>query len=245
LRRSGIKLECGLRKKELNVKTWIVMKSRQKREQRVEITSRIMEQFIIMGSCALLLFLTGCGTARIRDYEPASPSIVERTAQESGVEVALDPFVESERTEKYFDINAVANGIAILHVRVANKTTNQTFLVKRESFHLLNGAGALTGDGNKGEHPNVAGNIMGVVGAGGLLGLAGTAMVSHSTEIQRNLTSKEMGDQTLSPGQSMEGFIYFAPVKHGEDWTRAAAVRINLAETKTQQFIELNIPLSH
>ncbi len=53
-----------------------------------------------------------------------------------------------------------------------------------------------------------------------------------------------MGDQTLSPGESMEGFIYFAPVKPGEDWTRAAAVKIQLVDTKTHKPVELNVPLS-
>jgi len=198
------------------------------------------------------LILVGCGTARIMDYQPASPSISERTAQESRVEVALDPFVESERTEKYFDINAVANGIAILHVRVVNNTSNQTFLVEKKDFQLVRGgAGGLTGNGKKIERSNAGANTIawaGLIAYGALTPaalLTSMSMVSHSTEMQRNFTSKEMGDQTLSPGQSMEGFIYFTPVNHGEDCTRTAAVKINLTETKTQQLIELNIPLSH
>jgi hypothetical protein len=43
----------------------------------------------------------------------------------------------------------------------------------------------------------------------------------------------------------MEGFVYFMPVKKDEDWTRAATVKVNLTETKTQQTIALSIPLSH
>lgn len=207
----------------------------------------IIKQFIIIVSCALLLSLTGGCTARIRDYQLAASSTSERTAQAAGVGVALDPFVEKARTENYFNIDAVANGIAILHVRVANKTTDQTFLVKKESFQLLrNGAGGLTSNGKKIECSSPAlytiGKVDTVVIA--LTGLIGSAILSHSAEIQRNFTSKEMGDQTLSPGQSMEGFIYFAPVNHGEDWTHTATVKINLTETKTQQFIELNVPLS-
>jgi hypothetical protein len=202
-----------------------------------------INSLILLASGSLLL--TGCTTDKITDYQPASPSISERTAQESGVEVALDPFVESARTEKYFKIDAVANGIAILHVRVANKTADQTFLVKKEDFQLLrNGAGDLI-SGKKIESSSPAGQVIGVVGMGALMGIVGGAMVSHATEVQRNFTSKEMGDQTLSPGENMEGFIYFAPVNHGKDWTRAAAVKIKLAETKTQRSLELKIPLSH
>jgi hypothetical protein len=193
------------------------------------------------------LMLGGCSTARTPDYQPASPSISERTAQESGVEVALDPFVESERTRKYFDLNAVANGIAILHVRVTNKTPDQTFLVEKKNIQLIpdTSAGGLTSDGKKIERSVAVGTSMEIAGAGSLTMLAGLAMVSHSTEVQRNFIAKEMGDATLPPGKSMEGFIYFTPVKKGEDWSRTAVVNINLTETKTQQMITLNIPLSH
>jgi hypothetical protein len=210
-----------------------------------------MKQFILIASGSLLLMLTGCGTEPIKPYQTSSPSISERTAQASGVEVALDPFVESGRTKEYFDIDAVANGIAILHVRVTNKTTDQTFLVEKKGFQLLrNGAEGLTDDGKRVEHSQASANALGITGAvlGGLGGaglmLIGSDIVSHSTEIQRNFTSKEMGDQTLSPGQSMEGFIYFTPVNHGEDWTQGAAVKIKVTETKTQQLTELNVPLS-
>jgi hypothetical protein len=209
-----------------------------------------MKQFIIITSASLLVFLTGCGTERITDYQPASPSISEHMVQGSGVGVALDPFVESERTRQYFDIDAVANGIAILHVRVVNNTADQTFLVEKKDFQLSTdgGTNGLTGDGKKIERSEAVGDTVGLVGAAAVslpLLFASMSMVSHSSEIQRNFTGKEMDDQTLSPGQSMEGFIYFTPIKKGEDWTRAAAVKINLTETKTQHSIELNIPLSH
>jgi hypothetical protein len=227
-------------------------KAAQRKEANMNKNYRIMmKRPTITAFGALLVFLTGCGTTRIREYQPASPSVSERTAQESGVTVALDPFVEKARTEKYFDINAVANGIAILHVRVANRTTDRTFLVKKEGFQLVrDGAGGLTGDGKKIERSQATGDALGVTGAvlsglggSGLL-LVGSAIVSHATEVQRNFTSKEMGDQTLSPGESMEGFIYFAPLKHGEDWTRTAAVKARMADTKTRQFIEFNVPLA-
>ena len=203
-----------------------------------------MKQFIIVALCALVLLPTGCGTNPIKPYQPASPSVNERTAQESGVEVALDPFVENERTQKYFDINAVANGIAILHVSVTNRTTNQTFLVEKNDFQLVRSgaAGGLTGDGKKIERSTAAANAVAWTFSANML--AG-GMVSHSTEIQRNFTSKEMGNASLSPGESMEGFIYFTPVSHGEDWTRNTFVKINLTETRTQQVVEFNIPLSH
>jgi hypothetical protein len=203
---------------------------------------------------SLPILLTGCSTQRISDYRPASASVSERTAQESGVEVAIDPFVDSKRTKQYFDIDAVADGIAIVHVRVANSTADRTYLVEKKDFHLIpNGAAAgWAGDGKKIERDRAAGTAtewaavatVGSLAGSGLL-LAGLALESKATEIQRNFTSKEIADATLSPGKSMEGFVYFTPVKKGEDWSRATTVKINLTETKTQQMITLTIPLSH
>lgn len=222
-----------------------------------------MKQSVIVMFGSLLLSLTGCSTEKIADYQPASSSVSERTVQESGVEVALDPFVESGRTKKYFDLDAVAAGIAILHVRITNQTTNQTFLVEKKSIQLLptGSTVGLTGDG-KDNSSSKTGTTVGKVGIATLavstvalspigftiaepLMLTGMAEESKSTEIQRNLTSKEMADETLSPSKSVAGFIYFMPVKKGEDWTRTAAVKIMLTETKTRQPIELSIPFSH
>jgi hypothetical protein len=211
-----------------------------------------MKQFIIIALVSLPLFLTGCSTEKIADYQPASPPVSERTAQASGVEVALDPFVESERTKEYFDINAVAEGIAILHVRITNTTADQTFLVEKKDFQLIpDGAtGALTADKQIerapgwGAGPATPTSVL-IGGPGGGGGLMSFSNNSKYYEVQRNFTSKEMADATLSPGQSLEGFIYFMPVKKDEDWTRAATIKINLTETKTQQTIALSIPLSH
>jgi hypothetical protein len=219
-----------------------------------------LDQFIIIVFASLPIVLAGCTTQKITDYQPASASVSERTAQESGVEVALDPFVESGRTKQYFDIDAVAEGIAILHVRVTNKTADQTFLVEKTDFHLL-----LHGDAedltatNKIERPlgyfsgggvgplTFKAFLIGGPGAESFSGpsLGNLANNSKFTEIQRNFTAKEMADATLSPGKSMEGFIYLAPLKKGEDWSRAATIKVNLTETKTRQLINLNIPLSH
>jgi hypothetical protein len=212
--------------------------------------------FIVIALLALCsASFTGCGARKITDYQPASPSASERTAQQSGVEVALDPFVESERTKEYFDINANAAGIAILHVRVLNKTHDQTFLVEKKNFQLsTNGdAKGLTGDGKNIERSKATGTTVALVGDAAALvvpalgfpvAMEGAAMISHASEVQRNFVSKEMADQTLSVGQSMEGFIYFTPVEKDRDWTRATTVEISLTEIKTHRIIEFNIPLS-
>ena len=209
-----------------------------------------MKHHIVITLASLPLFLAGCTTAKIADYQPASAATTERAVQQSGVEVALDPFVEKARTEKYFDMDAVAEGIAILHVRVANKTADQTFLVLKKNVRLIPiGAGtAMTGDGKQIERSKTGAETTGIIG--GVAGsapliLVSAAMLSKSTETQRNFVGKEMPDQTLSPGESMEGFVYFTPVKKGEDWSRATTAQVDLVDTKSHQTTELTIPFSN
>lgn len=211
-----------------------------------------MKQFIIITSALLLSFLTGCSTERITDYQPTSTSVRERTAQVLGVEVAVDPFVESERTEKYFDINAVAEGIGIVFVRVSNNTSNQTFIVEKKNFQLVLAGSSSdeNADTQTIERSTSGGQAVAITGAvvGSFGGMAimfiGGSMISHSMEIQRNFVGKEMPDQTLAPGESMKGFIYYSPVPKNAAWPRGAKMKINLTETKSHESVSTTIPLS-
>ena len=168
------------------------------------------------------------------------------------MEVALDPFVESGRTEEYFGINAAAEGIGIVFVRVSNNTTNQTFLVEKKNFQLVL-AGVSSGQNvetNSIERSTAGGQTVAIVGAvaSGLGGMAvmivGGSMISHSMEIQRNFVGKEMPDQTLAPGENMEGFVYYRPVPKNGAWSRGATMKINMTETTSHENISMTIPLS-
>ena len=80
-----------------------------------------------------LILELGCTTEKIADYQPASAAPTEQIYEKSGIALALDPFVERNRTLQYFDLDAAAGGVAILHVRVTNQTPNQTFLVQKKA----------------------------------------------------------------------------------------------------------------
>lgn len=199
-------------------------------------------------SLTVALLGTGCGTDRLPNYAPTTPGATAstlRTGRESGMEITLDPFVEPRRTQRFFGINAAADGIGIVFARISNHTTNQTFLVQKANFQLLP-AGSASGQNAETktvERDKTTGLVMSTVGVGGLLGLAGASMVAHAAEAQRNFVSKEMPDQTLAPGESMEGFIYYTPVaKSG--WSRGARMTIKLTDTKTHQPRSMTIPLS-
>jgi hypothetical protein len=100
-------------------------------------TFDLFRQSILLATGSLLLALTGCASSKITEYHPPTSAATERVAEKFGAEVGVDPFVEKERTEKYFDLNAVGSGIAILHVHVTNKTADKTLLVEKKDFRLM------------------------------------------------------------------------------------------------------------
>lgn len=194
----------------------------------------------------LLLSLGGCATPQSMDYPQGVSSGAEHIGRTKGAEITVDPFVDDARTKRYFGVAANDEGIAILHVRVVNNTTDQTLLVKKDHFHLL-----LQGDrvsARNLEKPDETSGFQQVLDGlsiGGGMGLAAAARISHATQVQMNFTSKELGDQTLSPGQSAEGFIYFGPIKQGEDWTRGTVVQVKLLPTRNENPVEVKISLTN
>ena len=58
------------------------------------------------------------------------------------------------------------------------------------------------------------------------------------------MVDKEWRNQTLAPGQSAEGFLYFNVPKK-TNWVASTALQINALNTRNQQTTTLLIPLTH
>ena len=68
--------------------------------------------------------------------------------------------------------------------------------------------------------------------------------VSRDSEVTRNFVAKEMPDQTLSPGESMEGFIYYRIAPKNRQWSRGGKMKVSLTDTKSQEPMLMTIPWS-
>jgi hypothetical protein len=205
------------------------------------------------GLLALVLLAFGCSTApRLPDYHAAATASTARLGRQAGVEISLDPFLDRQRTQPFFGIDAVGDGIGIVFVHISNKSPDRTLLVEKKNFQLVP-AGTSDGqvaNGNQIERGTGGaqatawlGASMASLGGLALIGIASSS-ISHATEVQRNFVGKEMADQTLAPGQDMEGFLYFTPVPKNAEWIRGAAVKVDLTATKTHESLAMTIPLS-
>jgi len=180
----------------------------------------------------------GCATDRKPTYS-TSNTAASTSAHElnvEGIRVTLDPFVQAERSKTYFGINGISDGIGILFVKVENSSKDKFVTVTKKDVHLITAGSSMdrNADGKQLDRSTAGGEVLALTGGIGPI-LAGLAMVSKATEIRRNFVAKELADQSLSPGESVEGFVYFSPVAKGKDWSKGARIRVDLFDTKTKQ----------
>lgn len=203
------------------------------------------------GAVWLMTLMCGCEseTRKLPDFHSGTMSSTTRVGRQGGIEIAADPFVEPQRTQQFFGINSTEEGIGIVFVRISNNTQNQTFIVEKKNFQVCF-AGASSGQNAHTEtieHRSKEGETLEVIGAVGLsVGAiaAGSKVVSQATEVQRNFVSKELPDQTLAPGESMEGFIYYMPIPKRDSWSKGTTMKVDLTDTKKHESVSLRIPLS-
>jgi len=55
---------------------------------------------------------------------------------------------------------------------------------------------------------------------------------------------KELPDQTLAPGERMDGFIYYPLAAKDAGWVHGAALKVTLPETQSHGKVATAIPLS-
>ena len=195
------------------------------------------------------LLAAGCASQRYPEYTPAPITSTTRPETARDVEISLQPLSDPAESRKYFGLAPGDQGIGIVLARLNNNSTNATYLVEKNMFKiLLSGASAEQGaHTNKIDTGTAGGEATAMIGAavGGMaLLFAGGSMISHDTEVRRNLVSKELPDRTLAPGQSMSGFIFFQPVPKKSDWAAGAVVNVKLSATGGGDALSRSIPLT-
>jgi hypothetical protein len=194
---------------------------------------------------ALFSLCAGCAMTKIPAYTSSAPSVEAIVRETAGLRVAVDPFFDRERTEQYFRVHAFKDGIAIIHLRVANTGSPDTVLVNKDDFKMLLGGSDEGTSATAVNRETAAGEAVALTGAalGSLPMLfAGAKLLSDATVVRHNFTSKEFRTQTLSPGETAEGFLYFQfdKKKHRE---LAGTFLFAVRHPRTQQTETLHFPL--
>jgi hypothetical protein len=207
-----------------------------------------------LASCLLTaVFVTGCGTMKIPPYT-GGPTSAAVSRENKGLVITADPWSDRKKVDTYFKADVQKRGLALIYLRAENKSTNANWLVNERSFHLVDAAG-VGGDVRKnkieGEYGGAeavgwtGASIAAVTVVGGLVMVAvSSKLLSDASVMEKNIVDKEWRNQTLAPGQSAEGFLYF-DVGKKTNWVSTAALRLDCLNTRNQQTSTLIVPLAH
>lgn len=173
--------------------------------------------YIALGLAWCLLgggIAAGCAAVDPKPYSRADTPERLLSKQIAGIGVSVDAIVEPARSQKYFGTDAFDEGIVAIYVRVENASGVGSILVEKERFKILiNGQPEGPSGPPQGERPGaVAGEAVtiasAVLGASPPLMIIGGSMISTADMIRHNFIAKELRNQSLAPGRSVEGFVY-------------------------------------
>ena len=200
----------------------------------------------ILTAPVLAWAIVGCGTMTIPQYS-GGPTTGSPVRESQGLAVTAEPWTDRERLETYFKTDPRDLSTAVICLRAENRSTDAAWLVSEENIHLVDASG---GSGADARNQNVKGDY----GAANAVGLTGAAIVSlpmifASAKLtsdamvrQKNFVDREWRNQTLSPGQCAEGFVYFNVGKN-TNWAGATSLRLDCLNTRNQQTTTLIVPL--
>ncbi|MGA3265939.1 MAG: hypothetical protein ABSE16_03855 [Verrucomicrobiota bacterium] len=212
---------------------------------------------LMMGAALIVVTGTGCGTLTISQYT-AGPSKQAKTTEAQGLKVTVDPVCDRERADAYFKVNPTGKGVAIIYLQAANQSPDATWLLSEANMFLAvpGQAGELNANdqGVKGDYGVSTGleaaatPFMLFPGPDLFVGvpllLSGSKAARDASVVQKNFVDKEWHNQTLSPGQQAQGFIYFN-WKEQSPSASAATLRMDCIDVRSQQTNTLTFPLNY
>jgi len=162
--------------------------------------------------------------------------------------------LDKKETEQYFGLDALGAGILILHLEAENRSPTATFLLWKENMALVPGGeanqqaqGLLTP-----ERESPTGKALGSAGA--VLVpfspitalptlLVGAKLLSDASVIRQSFLTKEFRSQSLSPGRSASGFLYFKVDLQRP--FRVDTLVLKVTDTLGEQETEFRIPVNY
>ncbi len=161
---------------------------------------------------SIMIVLHACTTLQLPEYQAKPLARYPSSLSKDGLSVAIHPLTDGEENEKYFGTDLVSNGILLVFV-IARNEGSSSFILKKDQFSLGN-IDRLTESTSDRERFGSESGGKGVLLVGALLislplQFLGGKMISNATIIKQNFLVKELQTETLSPGKTTQGFVYF------------------------------------
>lgn len=170
----------------------------------------------------------GCGTMQIPDYPKTTAGSLRNATTQQDLCIAVRAITDKKELEQYFGTDLASLRVLPVYVVAENRSLSTSFLLandkismehKETKTSMRQGSDAVTGDLSTAA--NAATAVAGTVGAVAMLGpviispiliplaMVGSQARSDATVIKQNLVSKALETRTISPGKSVNGFVYF------------------------------------
>lgn len=164
----------------------------------------------------MLFILQGCTTMKIPDYPQSTIASIPKAETVNDLTVAAKPFTNKNDLEKYFGTNLIDYGIVPVYIITENRNRQTSFVISKDRVSLTNKSETLTQGARTDE--STSGNALFIAGAATFIlsPIAGVPMMfigpkltSDAEKIKQNMAKKELQSRTVSPGKTVDGFVYF------------------------------------
>jgi len=204
---------------------------------------------LLLSACLFSLGLSGCATMEIPDYPKVPVATYKNMTTIDGLHISAQAMTDKAELNKYFGTDLSVHNVVPIHLIAENKNLSTSFIIAKDkmSFRHRSTTDSLT-TGGRVDGKSVKGEVLTIGGAVSLVAVpilapalifSGFKEISNAAVVKHNFAAKELQARTLSPGKSIDGFVYFTfPEGSGsvQNWQLLVQVN-NLSSKKTQEFV--------
>lgn len=176
----------------------------------------MLNRSMIPALCGLMLLAYGASahsTQKFSDYPVRPPSNCSISARQDDVSIGLEPVGVVEDQLTYFHTALAPNGFLPVMVVVHNRSKSDSLLLDKGGISY-----GLGDPGNATPKENSAGQKAGIASSGFIpfIGpFVAMGLAKDASEVKQNMVVRQLQSQTISPGETVHGFLYIPIPKKG------------------------------
>jgi len=172
------------------------------------------------------------------DYPVRAAGDYTVKAEKGTLVVAVQIVEDPKEQETYFHTKLAPKGFLPLFIVVQNGSTTDSFLFDKTKITI--GRAGASGKGpqvnSKAGEITAIGSLAAISMVGALIAMK---LMANATHVQQNILKKEIQSKTLSPGESVHGFLYLAVPKNAP--RESTQLRVPLAKSGTDETLNLDL----
>ncbi len=168
--------------------------------------------------------IAGCTPMQLARYEAGNLSNYNHSKINSGLHVVVQPITDKDEQDKYFGRELTEKGVLAVYIHAENKNPTNSFVLSSDKIALVNLTSKESMEKAKKEDAAdpAVGRTLAMVSViaiwfSGLIlvplaavgACIGNQMMVNAAMVQYGVASSDLFTRTVSPGKSVEGFVFF------------------------------------